>query len=93
MQIVAFSQQAERTLTTGLQTFKRYFDLYSVWLLYTVWTVEIERMEAYIGYGAIAVLSSVFITYILMRNFIIFPKIREKAIKLFIQCFTLCSFN
>ena len=51
MQIVAFSQQAERTLTTGLQTFKRYFDLYSVWLLYTVWTVEIERMEAYIGYG------------------------------------------
>lgn len=71
----------------------KYLHLYSTWFLYTLWTVEIEQVEVYTGYGSYCGIKLCIDNLRFNEKFYYFPKIREKAIKFFIRCFTLCSFN
>jgi len=61
-------------------------------ILYTLWTVEIDQAEVYLGYGSYCSIKLYIANLHFNGKFYYFQKIREKAIKFFIQCFTLCSF-
>ena len=63
----------------------KYLHLCSMGFLYTLWTVEIDQVEVYIGYGGYCGIKLCIDNLHLNETFCCFPKIREKTIKFFIQ--------
>lgn len=66
------------TRTDNWASASEYLHLYSMGFVYTSWTVEIDQVEVYIGYGSYCSIKLCVDNLHRKEAFYCFPKIREK---------------